>query len=138
MRVKITAGGIYGADGEIPIGTELTVASEPKGWAGRYEIVSRDDGKKTPVTNPSTGATGAGQSGGEGSQTEAGQTEGGQTGTTTPEGPFEAKDKGEGWWAIFGANDEQVGKSIRKTEGEAFNALSDEDKAAYVAELTKD
>lgn len=36
MRIKITAGGIYGSDGEIPVGTELKVESVPAGWAGRY------------------------------------------------------------------------------------------------------
>lgn len=55
MRVKITAGGIYGADGEIPIGTEITVENEPVGWAGRYEIVSGDEAGKTAVINPEGG-----------------------------------------------------------------------------------
>lgn len=52
MKIEITAGGIYGAEGkEVPIGTVLDVAEEPKGWAGRYRVVS--DGKgKAAVTNP--------------------------------------------------------------------------------------
>lgn len=51
MRIEITAKGIYGADGEIPVGTELTVSDEPLGWAGRYRVLS--DGKgKTFVANP--------------------------------------------------------------------------------------
>ena len=56
-RIKITARGIYGADGkEIPVGTELTVKAEPTAWAGRYETISGGDakGKKT-VTNPAGG-----------------------------------------------------------------------------------
>jgi len=49
MKVEITAGGIFGAKGEIPIGTVVEVESEPTGWAGRYRVVS--DGKgKTLVT----------------------------------------------------------------------------------------
>jgi hypothetical protein len=36
MRIQITAGGIYGSEGELQIGTELTVESVPEGWAGRY------------------------------------------------------------------------------------------------------
>lgn len=50
MRIKITKGGIYGATGEIAIGTELTVKSEPVGWKGRYEVIGKTEGK-TPVTN---------------------------------------------------------------------------------------
>ncbi|MHC2298157.1 hypothetical protein [Rhizobium mongolense] len=53
MKIKITAGGIYGGDGkEVPIGTELTVKEEPKGWAGRYTVLSGDAKGKTAVTNP--------------------------------------------------------------------------------------
>ena len=51
MRIKITKGGLYGADGEIPVGTELDVAEEPKAWAGRYEVIAGAKGKKA-VTNP--------------------------------------------------------------------------------------
>lgn len=118
MRIQITAGGIYGADGEIPIGTKLTVKTEPTGWAGRYTVLDGDDAadEKTAVTNPAGG---------------------GAEGTTEPAGPFEAKDKGEGWWAIYDGKGEQVGKSVRKADGEAFNGLSDDDKVAYAAEHAK-
>lgn len=51
MRIEITAGGIYGANGEIPVGTEMTVKNEPKGWKGRYRVLGKSDGKE-PVTNP--------------------------------------------------------------------------------------
>lgn len=53
MKIKITGGGIFGQDGEIAIGTQLTVKEEPKGWAGRYEVISGGDteGKKA-VANP--------------------------------------------------------------------------------------
>jgi hypothetical protein len=54
MKIEITAGGIFGAEGEIPVGTVIEVKSEPKGWAGRYRVVS--DGKgKTAVINPAAG-----------------------------------------------------------------------------------
>lgn len=176
MRVKITAGGIYGAEGkEIPIGTELVLENEPTGWAGRYEILSADEqpkkSGKTALTNPAgsgklTEALAAVLIA-DGTYSIAKGDEVFQTGLTeqlagafnalsedekvahvaeltksntkpAPVGPFEAKDKGEGWWAVFDAKGEQVGKSIRKADGEAFNGLSDDDKAAYVAELTKD
>lgn len=50
MRIKITKGGIYGASGEIAIGTELTVKDEPVGWKGRYEVIGKTEGK-TGVNN---------------------------------------------------------------------------------------
>lgn len=46
MRIRIIATGIYGADGELPIGTELDVSEEPTGWAGRYEIVTPEPAPK--------------------------------------------------------------------------------------------
>lgn len=47
-------------------------------------------------------------------------------------GPFEAKVKGAGWWAIYDGEGKQVGGSIREPEGVSFNAMSEEDKAEYV------
>ena len=41
MKIRITAGGIYGATGEIAVGTEFDVEKEPEGWDGRYEIVGK-------------------------------------------------------------------------------------------------
>lgn len=50
IRLKAPAGldstGIYGKDGkEMPVGTELDLHDEPKGWAGRYDIISGGDRK---------------------------------------------------------------------------------------------
>ena len=117
MRIKITAGGIYDGEGkEIPVGTELDVADReddgtPHPWAGRFETISGSQTGKTGVNNDEPPAA--------------------------PVGPFEAKDKGEGWWQIVDGAGEQVGKSIRKADGEAFNTLSDEDKVAFAAEHAK-
>lgn len=56
MRIEITAGGIYGADGkDIPVGTELEVSEEPQGWAGRYRVIGGDAKGKKAVTNPDGG-----------------------------------------------------------------------------------
>lgn len=53
MKIEITAGGIYGADGEVKIGTIVTVNEKPKGWEGRYRVVSGDDDEgKDAVINP--------------------------------------------------------------------------------------
>lgn len=46
MKIQITKPGIYGSDGQpIPVGTELTVKAEPKGWKGRYTVVGKTEGK---------------------------------------------------------------------------------------------
>lgn len=59
VKIQITAGGIYGADGELPIGHEMDLESEPTAWAGRYVVLSDTKGEKggkTPVTNPKADA----------------------------------------------------------------------------------
>lgn len=50
MKIEITGHGIFGATGEIPIGSIVEVKEEPLGWKGRYRVVGRTEGK-TPVTN---------------------------------------------------------------------------------------
>lgn len=41
MKIRITAGGIFGAKGEVPIGAEIDLKGEPPaGWAGRYQVIS--------------------------------------------------------------------------------------------------
>lgn len=53
MKIRITAGGIFGADGEVKIGTEFDVEDVPTGWDGRYEVVGKPAAKDAkPVTNP--------------------------------------------------------------------------------------
>jgi len=50
MRIQISAGGIYGLNGEeIPVGTEFDMKEEPKAWAGRYTVLSEPKGK-TAIT----------------------------------------------------------------------------------------
>jgi hypothetical protein len=120
IRLKAPAGlsstGIYGKDGkEMEVGAVLDLKEEPQGWAGRYDILEGDGagedkakdkgGAKTAIINPAEAKA-----------------------------PFQAKDKGGGWWAIYDADGKEV-KSLRKDDAEIFNALSDEDKAAHVANL---
>lgn len=57
---------------------------------------------------------------------------GGQQKSDEFKAPFEAKDKGAGWWAIYDADGKEV-RSLRKDDAEIFNALSDADKAAEAA-----
>jgi hypothetical protein len=109
VKIKITAGGIYGADGEVPIGTVFTLPKKPAGWEGRYEVISGDEdedggaGAKTAVT------------------------------ADAPAEPLTAVDQGGGWWAITDANGKAWGKKMRADDAEVFNALSDEDKAKHLA-----
>lgn len=49
IKIEITGRGVYGAQGEIPVGTELTVKAEPTGWAGRYRVISDDTDKEIVV-----------------------------------------------------------------------------------------
>lgn len=53
MKIRITKGGIFGQDGEIAVGTEIDIKEEPKGWVGRYEVISgsTSDGAEG-ITNP--------------------------------------------------------------------------------------
>ena len=114
MKIEITAGGIYDGEGkEVPVGTTFDVKDEPQGWAGRYRVVSgeaKDKGTKTPVTNPAKKEFKA---------------------------PFEAKDKGNGWWGVFDGDGQEV-KALRKDDAETFNVLSDADKATQVEAYQKD
>ncbi len=53
MRIKITGGGIYGADGELEIGTEIDVSEEPIAWKGRYEVIGgKPKAGSVAITNP--------------------------------------------------------------------------------------
>lgn len=56
QKIEIIANGIYGADGEYPIGTTLDVDEIPAGWAGKVHMIKDKpaDGAK-PVTNPKKG-----------------------------------------------------------------------------------
>ena len=113
MRIKITAGGIFDGEGkEILVGTFVTVKDEPTDWAGRYEIVADEaeakaKGGKKAVTNPAKDAI-----------------------------AYEAKAKGDEWF-IFDTDGNEQGAPLSEADATAFNALSDEDKAALAVEHAK-
>ncbi len=53
MKIRITAPGIFGAKGEIPVGAEFEISAIPEGWTGRVAVL--EEGPKPeakPVTNP--------------------------------------------------------------------------------------
>lgn len=139
MQIKITKAGIYGQDGEIPIGTEITVAKEPTDWAGRYEVLSGGDEEgKTAILNADMGEAEIGDTPfsaktGENLRqpdTSTSQTGGGQP-TDTKAPAYEVKEKGAGWFVIT-KDGEPVTKSLRKSETDGFDAMSDEGKATFV------
>lgn len=101
MKIEITAGGIYGAKGEIPVGTIIDVKEEPTGWAGRYRVVGRTEGK-TPVTNPKVDET-----------------------------ALKAEHHGGGKFNIT-KGETVLASGLSKADADAFNALSDDEKAEYV------
>jgi hypothetical protein len=129
MRIKITGGGIYGNDGEIPIGTEVTVKEEPTGWAGRYEVISGDEEGKTPILNAERGEAEIGDTT-ENSKTGEGVADAGKDGQTAAP-TFAVKDKGAGWFVVT-KDGQEATKSFRKADLEGFDAMSAEDKAAFV------
>ena len=56
MRIRIIAGGIFGADGEVQIGTEFDVGIVPEGWARKVEVIKDDPAPESvAVTNPAKG-----------------------------------------------------------------------------------
>lgn len=53
MKLRIIAGGIYGANGELPIGMEFTISGAiPPGWAERVEVIEEAPSAGVPITNP--------------------------------------------------------------------------------------
>jgi hypothetical protein len=104
MKIEITAGGIYGKDGEVPIGTVMDVKDEPKAWAGRYRVVSGGGKDKVAVTNPTKADLKAIHHGG---------------------GKFNVVD-----------GDKVLLSGLSKADADAFNEMSAEDKASFVASET--
>lgn len=118
MKIEITGTGIFGADGEIPVGTTMDVKDEPKGWDGRYRVIS--GGEK--ATDADTGVTE-------------------KTAVTNPKKPKEddgtlkAKHHAGGKFNVIEGDTIHL-KGLSKVDADAFNEMSEEDKRAYV-EATK-
>jgi hypothetical protein len=105
MRIEITKPGLFNALGaEIPVGTELTVKDEPKGWAGRYRVVGKTEGK-TAVTAPTK--------------------EPAKTG-------YEAKHRGGGSYSVVDKDGNEVIEKLTKEQADTFNGASEDDKAKFV------
>lgn len=52
MRIEITKGGIYNQNGPVPVGTQMDVPDNFKGWANKYRVISTDEGKSLEPATP--------------------------------------------------------------------------------------
>lgn len=53
MLIEITRRGVYRSAGEmIPVGTQVEVPDDFKGWANKYRVVSNTAGKTLEVATP--------------------------------------------------------------------------------------
>lgn len=51
-KIEIIAGGIWGGDGEVPVGSVHDVASVPDGWAEKVRVLTDDaPADAVPLTN---------------------------------------------------------------------------------------
>lgn len=108
MRIKIVAGGIYDGEGkEIPVGTELDVADVEDGVQHPWA------GRFEEISGSRKGKKPA-----------------------TNEGGLKAEHHGGGKFNIT-EGETVLLSDLSKADADAFNALSDEDKAAFVADQKK-
>lgn len=55
MKIRVIAGGIFGADGEIPAGSEFDIIDGPvpEAWAKKVQVIIEPaSAEAVPVTNP--------------------------------------------------------------------------------------
>ena len=55
MRIEITKGGIYNQNGPVPVGTQMDVPDDFKGWANKYRVISTGEGKTLEPATPAPG-----------------------------------------------------------------------------------
>lgn len=53
MKIRVIAGGIFGQDGEIPVGTEFSIKGDvPESWAKKVAVLEEAAADAVAVTNP--------------------------------------------------------------------------------------
>lgn len=111
MRIKITAGGIYDGEGkEIPVGTELDVADPETNEDGSEKAPHPWAGRFETISGGRKGKKGV-----------------------TNDGALKAEHHGGGKFNIT-QGEQTLLSGLSKADADAFNALSDEDKAAFVTD----
>lgn len=114
MRIRITAGGIYDGEGkEIPVGTELDVADFDVNEEGQPVEPHPWGGRFVAIGDGKKGKKGV-----------------------TNDGALKAEHHGGGKFNIT-QGEQVLLEGISKADADAFNALSDEDKQAFVASQAK-
>ena len=59
-RIEIIAGGIYGATGEVPVGSVHDVSTVPAGWADKVRVLADEETMEIALTGITTEAIIAG------------------------------------------------------------------------------
>jgi len=128
---SIQSTGVYGKDGEYPVGHALTLPEGvPLIGSGyeRHEVISKGT---TAAHETATGAT-SGTDDVSGTAKDAGQVQDADLTATT--GYTVAESESAGWWVITDKDGAQVGPKLRKADADAFSALKPDEQDEYAAQ----
>lgn len=105
MKLTITQAGVRRDGKELDIGDVIEIEGDaiPPSLINKAEMM----GERTAITNPAEGAV--------------------------QHPVYEAKHRGRGSYSVLDATGAEVMEGLNKEDAEAFNAMSTEDQAAYVA-----
>lgn len=105
MKLIITQAGVRRAGEELDIGAEIEIEDDaiPPSLINKAEIMRA----RTAITNPADGAV--------------------------QQPVYEAKHRGRGSYSVLDADGNEVTEGLSKEDAEAFNAMSLNERAAYVA-----
>lgn len=105
MKLIITQAGVHRDGEELAIGTEIEIDGDaiPASLINKAEPMS----ERTAITNPAE--------------------------NPVQQPLYEAKHRGRGSYSVLDATGAEVAEGLSKDDAEAFNAMSAEDQAAYVA-----
>ena len=105
MKMIVTEAGIMRGGEDLPIGAEIEIDGDtiPPSLVNKVENMS----ERTAITNPAKGAV--------------------------QDATYEAKHRGRGSYSVLDAAGAEIMEGLSKDDAEAFNAMSPEDQAAYVA-----
>lgn len=130
--------GVYGRDGEYPVGHVLTLPEgQPLIGSGyeRHEVISKGTTKAHEGVNAATsGSEDGNKDAGQVADAEHEGTEDDDSADDKPTPRYVAKETSPGWFAVFEGETEVEGVAkMRKAEADEFNAADEELRAKYVA-----
>jgi len=127
--------GVYGRDGEYPVGHVLTLPEgQPLAGSGyeRHEVISKGTTKAHQGVNAATSGSDDGNK--DAGQVADAELEGDDSRDDKPPTRYVAKETSPGWYAVFEGDTEVEGVAkMRKAEADEFNGADDETRAKYVA-----